>query len=374
MSSQPRPQLQASKEPYQPIFGNGTRPQPHPVDQDPLTIDQRLYCANSAISESLQILSSNRNTITSLTRTCTAYQQRLEEWSKAYTALEIEHKKTCTDLENMTRNHCSVSQQLKEASRSYESAIQEYERGLQAALGHAGQNVDQGEMREYQTALAEANDNLNGTKQELDEMREMKRDYQNRLGEAHGQLHTCQQNLSKLHKEKEDLIRKHRDALSAAEDHAAVAKERIAELEKQQSYEQMSLRERNIALEKKVDSIREHRDALAGAWEAAEKNITKLKEEKAGLIQEHQEALATAEETVEKKIAHLEKEKAELIQEHQDALAAVEEAAEKKIAHLEKEKEKLTQQHRDALAAAEVRAMVVPERITEPEKEKVGLI
>jgi DNA repair ATPase RecN len=208
MSSQPRPQLQANKEPYQPSFGNGTRPQPHPADQDPLTIDQRLYCANSAISETLQILSSNSNTITSLTRTCTAYQQRLDEWSKAYTALEIEHRKTRTDLENIIRNHCSVSQQLKEASRS-ESAIQEYERELQAALGHAGQNVDQEEMREYQTALAEANDKLNGAKQELDEMREMKRDYQNRLGEAYGQLYTCQQNLSKLHKEKEDLIRKH---------------------------------------------------------------------------------------------------------------------------------------------------------------------
>jgi hypothetical protein len=49
----------------------------------------------------------------------------------------------------------------------------------------------------------------------------------------------------------------------------------------------MSLRERNIALEKKVDSIREHRDALARVWEAAEKKITKLKEEKVGLIQEH---------------------------------------------------------------------------------------
>jgi hypothetical protein len=54
------------------------------------------------------------------------------------------------------------------------------------------------------------------------------------------------------------LIRKHWDGLSAAEDHAAVAKKRITKLEKQQSYEQMSLRERNIALEKKVDSIQEH--------------------------------------------------------------------------------------------------------------------
>jgi hypothetical protein len=131
MSSQPRPQLQTNKgQPYQPISGNSTRLQPHPVDQDPLTIDQRLYSANSAISESLNILSFNHNTITSLTRTCTTYQQRLDEWSKAYTALEIEHKKTSTDLENMTRNHLSISQQLKEASQYYKSNVQEYERKL----------------------------------------------------------------------------------------------------------------------------------------------------------------------------------------------------------------------------------------------------
>jgi hypothetical protein len=74
MSSQPRPQLQTNKgQPYQPISGNGTRLQPHPVDQDPLTIDQCLYSTNSAISESLNILSSNRNTIMSLTRTYMTY-------------------------------------------------------------------------------------------------------------------------------------------------------------------------------------------------------------------------------------------------------------------------------------------------------------
>jgi chromosome segregation ATPase len=236
MSSQPRPQLHKSQ-PYQPISGNGTRLQPHSVDQDTPTIDQRLYSANSAISESLNILSSNRNTITSLTRAYTTYQQRLEEWSKAYIALEMEHKKTSTDLENMTRNRRSVSQQLKEAGRSYESTVQEYEIELQAALGHRpSQNMNQGEMREYQTAQAEANDKLTAAKQELNEMREIKRDYQNRLGEAHSQLDTCQQNLGKLHKEKEDLIRKHRDALGVAEDRAAIAKKRITELEKQESY------------------------------------------------------------------------------------------------------------------------------------------
>jgi hypothetical protein len=37
--------------------------------------------------------------------------------------------------------------------------------------------MDQGQMREYQTALAEANNKLNSAKQELDEMREIKRDY-----------------------------------------------------------------------------------------------------------------------------------------------------------------------------------------------------
>lgn len=373
MSSQPRPQLHKGQ-PYQPISGNGTTLQPHPVDQDTLTIDQRLYSANSAISESLNILSSNRNTITSLTGACTTYQQRLEEWSKAYTALEIEHKKTCTDLENMTRNHRSVSQQLKEAGRSYESTVQEYERELQAALGHRpSQNINQGEMREYQTAQAEANDKLTAAKQELNEMLEMNRDYQSRLGEAHGQLDTCQQNLGKLHKEKEDLIRKHRDALSAAEDRAAIAKKRITELEKQQSYEQLSLRERNIDLEKKVDSIREHRDALDGAWEAAEERIAKLEKEKTDLIQEHRDAFAAAEEAAQKNIAALKKEKADLMQEHRDALATAEEAAEKKIAELE-EKAELMQEYRDALAAAEDRAMIVAERIAEPKKEKVGLI
>jgi hypothetical protein len=55
-------------------------------------------------------------------------------------------------------------------------------------------------------------------------------------------------------------------------------------------------------------------------------------------------------------------------------LATAEEAAKERIADLEKEKAELIQKHRDALAAAEDRAMVVPERITEPEKEKVGLI
>jgi hypothetical protein len=108
MSSQPRPQLQKGQ-PYQPTSGSSTRPQPHSIDQDPLTIYQRLYCANSAISESLNILSSNHSTIASLTRTCTTYQQQLKEWSKAYTTLKVKYKKTSTDLENMTRNHHSVS-------------------------------------------------------------------------------------------------------------------------------------------------------------------------------------------------------------------------------------------------------------------------
>jgi predicted nucleic acid-binding Zn-ribbon protein len=246
----------------------------------------------------------------------------------------------------MARNHRSVSQQLKEVGQYYESSVQEYERKLQAAFGpHPGQNMKQGEMREYQTAQAEANDKLTAAKQELNEMREMKRDYQSRLGEAHGQLDTCQQNMGKLHKEKEDLIRKHREALGAAEDREAIAKKKIIELEEKQSYEQLILGERVIELEKKMDSIREHRDALSGAWEAAEKKIAKLEKEKAGLIQEHRDALATAEEAAEKRIVELEKEKAGLMQEC-----------------------------RDALAAAEDRTMVVAERIAEPEKKNVSLI
>jgi chromosome segregation ATPase len=257
---------------------------------------------------------------------CTTYQQQLEEWSKAYTALETEHKKTSTDLENMTRNHHSVSHQLKEAGRSYESTIQEYERELQAALGHPVQNMNQGQMREYQTAIAQANDRLTVAQQELNGMREMKTEHQRDLRKAHDQLDTAQQNLGKLREEKEDLIREHRDALGAAEDRAAIAEKRIIELEKQQSYEQLSLKERIIELEKKVDSIREHRDALAGAWEAAEKRIAK--------IQEHRDALATAEEAAEKRIAELEKENAHLIQNCRDTLAA----AEDRIAEHEKEK------------------------------------
>ena len=176
-------------------------------------------------------------------------------------------------------------------------------------------------------------------------MREIKRDYQSRVGETHGQLDTCQQNLGKLHKEKEYLIRKHRDALGAAEDRAAIAKKRITELEKQESYEQLSLRERNIELEKKVDSIREHRDALAGVWEAAKERISKLEKEKADLMQEHRDAFVTAEKAAEKNIAELEKEKAELILER-----------------------------RGTLAAAEDRTMVATERIAEPEKKNVRLI
>ncbi|KAH6665194.1 hypothetical protein B0J14DRAFT_660880 [Halenospora varia] len=249
----------------------------------------------------------------------------------------------------MTRNHRFVSQQLKEAGRCYKPTVQEYERGLQAALGHRpSQNINQGEMREY-------NDKLTAAKQELNEMREMKREYQSRLREAYDQLDTAQQNLGKLRKEKEDLIREHRDALVAAKDRAAIAKKKIIELEEQQSYKQLILGKRVVELEKK---------------EAAEKRIAKLKEEKADLIQEHRDALAIAKEAAEKRIADLDKEKAELIQEHRGALATAEESAEKRIAELEKENAHLIQEHRDALAAAEDRAMVVAERIAEPEKEK----
>ncbi|KAH8650306.1 hypothetical protein BGZ60DRAFT_534402 [Tricladium varicosporioides] len=361
MFSESRPQVQTDKgQPYQPISGHGTRLQLHPVGQDPPTIDQRLYSANSAISESLNILSSNRNTIASLTRTCTTYQQRLEEWSKAYTALEIEHKKTSTDLGNMTQNHVSMSQQFKEASQYYESSVQGYERRLQIALGHhPSQNMNQGEMREY-------NDKLTAANQELNVMREMKREHQSDLREAHDQLDTAQQDLGKLRKEKEDLIREYEDALHAAENRIAIAKEKNIELEEQQSYKQLILRERVTELEKEVDLTRKNRDALDGTYEAAEKKIDKLEKEKADLMQNHRDALATA----EARIAELEMEKVDLIQKRQDTLATAEEAAEKRIADLENEKAELIQKHLDVLAAAEDRAMVVPESITEPEKEK----
>ncbi|PVH72526.1 hypothetical protein DL98DRAFT_520435 [Cadophora sp. DSE1049] len=331
MSSEPRPQLHKGQ-PYQPISGNGTRLQPHPVNQDTLTIDQRLHGANSAISESLNILSSNRETITSLTRACTTYQRQLEDWSKAYTDLETEHKKTSTDLENMSRNHNSLRAQLDEASQCYDLSVQQYKRELQA--------MNQWESREHQTALAQAHGMLTAAERELNEMREMKGEHQSDLRKAHGQLNTAQQNLDKLRKEKEDLVREHRDALVAAEDRAAIAKKRIIELEEQHSYERLSLGEKIIELEKKVDSIREHRDAMAGAWEAAEKKIAKLKEENANLIQDR------------------------------DTLATAEEAAEKRIAELKKENSHLIQEHRDAFAAVEDQAIVVVERIAEPEKEK----
>jgi chromosome segregation ATPase len=223
--------------------------------------------------------------------------------------------------------------------------------------------MNQGEMREY-------NDKLTAAKQELNEMREMKREHQSDLREARDQLDTAQQDLGKLRKEKEDLIREHQDALGAAENRTAIAKKKIIELEEQQSYKQLILGERVIKLEKEVDLARKNRDALDGAYEAAEKKIAKLKREKADLMQNHRDSLATAEE----RIAELKMEKVDSIQEHQDALATAEEAAEERIADLEKEKAELIQKHRDALAAAEDRAIVVLERITKPEKEKVGLI
>jgi chromosome segregation ATPase len=373
MSSQPRPQPQTYQgQPYQPISGSGTRLQPHPVDQDTLTIDQRLYSAITAISESRNILSSNRTTIT----TC---QQQLKEWSEAYTALEIEHKKTSTDLENMTQNHLFISEQLKEARRSYESNVKEYERRLQAALSpRQSQNMDQ-EMREYHEKLTAAEKELNG-------MLEKDREHQSDLRKVRDQLDTAQQNLVKLRKEKEDLIREHQDAVDAAETRTAVAEKKIIDLEKQRSdlismakklkvesqtsrHALATAEERIAELETEVDSIQEHQDALA----TAEERIAELETE-VDSIQEHRDALAATEEAGEKRIAKLETEKAELIQKHQNALAAVEEAWEKRVAKLETEKAELIQKHRNALAAAEDRAMVVPEMITELEKETVGLI
>lgn len=85
--------------------------------------------------------------------------------------------------------------------------VREYERELHAALGYRpGQNMNQGEMGEYQTALAQANDKLTAAEQELNGMREMKREHQSDLREAHGQLDTAQQNL----KLKEDEKRRRR--------------------------------------------------------------------------------------------------------------------------------------------------------------------
>lgn len=279
MSSEPRPQLHKGQ-PYQPISGNGTRLQPHPVNQDTLTIDQRLYGANSAISESLNILSSNRETITSLTRTCTTYQRQLEDWSKAYTDLETEHKKTSTDLENMSRNHNSLRAQLDEASQCYDLSVQQYKRELQA--------MNQWESREHQTALAQAHGMLTAAERELNEMREMKGEHQSDLRKAHGQLDTAQQNLDELRKEKEDLIRE----LGAAEDRVATALKRTMELEKRQAYEQLSLEELAKDSERRLESVREHRAAL----DAAEKQIAELKEEKVRWGQEQRDKSIAAED------------------------------------------------------------------------------
>ncbi|KAH8650374.1 hypothetical protein BGZ60DRAFT_550900 [Tricladium varicosporioides] len=306
MSSQSRPQLHRGQ-PYERISSDDTRLQLHPVGQDPLTIDQRLYDAKSAISKTLDILSSNRNNISSLTSTCTTYEQQLGEWFNAYTALEAEHKKIRTDLENMTRSHDAVSRQL--------STIQGYEAELQVIPSHPGQNR-QGGMREYQAALAQANDKLTASQQELNGVQEIRRELQNDLTKARSQLDTAQETLEKLCKEKEYLIRELRDMLGAAKDRAAMAEGRIVELEKQQLYEHPSLRE----------------------LETARKRIATLEKEKADMVQEHRDALATSNEAAGKRIAELE-EKAELIREHQDALAKAGEAVEARITEFEKEYE-----------------------------------
>lgn len=215
----------------------------------------------------------------SLNRVRATYQQQLEDWSKAYTDLETAHKKTSIDLENMSRNHNSLKAQLDEASRCYDLSVQQYKRELQ-------------------------------------------------------------ENLDKLRKEKEGLVREHRDALAAAEDHATIAKKRVIELEEQHSHERQSLGGKIVGLETKVKSIRKDRDALAGALEAAEKKIAELKQENADLIQD------------------------------QDVLAPTEETAEKRISGLEEENSHLIQEHRDEFADVEDRGMVVVERIAEPEKKK----
>jgi hypothetical protein len=146
MSSQPWPQVQDNKGqdpmlgPYQPISGNGTRPQPHAVDQDLFSIDHRLYTADSEICKSRTILSASRNAIAALTRSCTTYEQLLSQWSKVHEALKMEHKKVRTELGSMTLKHRSVSQQL-------------HERTLQAALDHGPEH-----NMKYQSGLREAND------------------------------------------------------------------------------------------------------------------------------------------------------------------------------------------------------------------------
>lgn len=73
------------------------------------------------------------------------------------------------------------------------------------------------------------------------------------------------------------MIQKHRDALAVAEDHAANAEERIADLEKE-----------------RIDLIQKHRDVLAATEVVAEERIAELKKEKADLIHDCQDSLIMA--------------------------------------------------------------------------------
>jgi chromosome segregation ATPase len=251
----------------------------------------------------------------------------------------------------MTQNRLSINEQLKDAKRSYEPNVKEYERRLQAALSpRQSQNMKQEEMREYHEKLPTAKKELNG-------MLEMDREHQSDVREVHDQLDTAQQNLGNLRKEKEDLIREHQDVVDAAKSRTAVAEEKIIVLEEQR------LNLISVAQKLKVKSEKS-RDAL----DTAKERIAELETEVES-IQEHRDALATAKE----RIAELETE-VESIQKHRDALAATKEAGEKRVAKLETEKAELIQKHRNALAATKDRVMVVPEIITELEKETVGLI
>lgn len=141
----------------------------------------------------------------------TAYEQKLYEWSVAYRNLETQHKETSTDLTNMSQIFLCISQELDNAKRTiltYESTLKESERELQ-------KDANQGQ----------------GVNQEGWKAQQMKREYQSALRDANDQLNATEQKLDNLWKEKVDLVREHQEALAATEDRAVIAEEKVAELE-----------------------------------------------------------------------------------------------------------------------------------------------
>jgi chromosome segregation ATPase len=111
----------------------------------------------------------------------------------------------------MSQIFLCISQELDNAKRTiltYESTLKESERELQ-------KDANQGQ----------------GVNQEGWKAQQMKREYQSALRDANDQLNATEQKLDNLWKEKVDLVREHQEALAATEDRAVIAEEKVAELE-----------------------------------------------------------------------------------------------------------------------------------------------